>query len=225
MVHQSGGEALSHELTLLQADLIFLGGLVENAITKSLNSLTSRNLDESQEVIKEDDQIDKRRYDIEDHCMKIVREFAPVAGDLRRVFSSLLCSQELERMGDYAEGIAKISLSIGKEPMLKPLVDIPRMAEKSSKMLSGSLDALVNRDEQLAIQVCRDDNEVDELYNQVYRELLTFMISDPKTIERATYLLWVSHNIERIADRATNISERVLYLITGKIFDIHELVY
>ena len=109
--------------------------------------------------------------------------------------------------------------------MLKPLVDIPRMAEKSSKMLSRSLDALVNRDEQLAIQVCRDDNEVDELYNQVYRELLTFMISDPKTIERATYLLWVSHNIERIADRATNISERVLYLITGRIFDIHELVY
>ena len=109
--------------------------------------------------------------------------------------------------------------------MLKPLVDIPRMAEKSSKMLSRSLDALVNRDEQLAIQVCRDDSEVDELYNQVYRELLTFMISDPKTIERATYLLWVSHNIERIADRATNISERVLYLITGKIFDIHELVY
>ena len=148
-----------------------------------------------------------------------------MAGDLRTVISVLYIAEELERMGDYAEGIAKISLSIGKEPMLKPLVDIPRMAEKSSKMLSRSLDALVNRDEQLAIQVCRDDNEVDELYNQVYRELLTFMISDPKTIERATYLLWVSHNIERIADRATNISERVLYLITGKIFDIHELVY
>ena len=149
----------------------------------------------------------------------------PMAGDLRTVISVLYIAEELERMGDYAEGIAKISLSIGKEPMLKPLVDIPRMAEKSSKMLSRSLDALVNRDEQLAIQVCRDDNEVDELYNQVYRELLTFMISDPKTIERATYLLWVSHNIERIADRATNISERVLYLITGRIFDIHELVY
>ena len=169
--------------------------------------------------------IDDLRNKIEEKCISVIATQNPMAGDLRTVISVLYIAEELERMGDYAEGIAKISLSIGKEPMLKPLVDIPRMAEKSSKMLSRSLDALVNRDEQLAIQVCRDDNEVDALYNQVYRELLTFMISDPKTIERATYLLWVSHNIERIADRATNISERVLYLITGRIFDIHELVY
>ena len=209
----------------IQEELLVLGSMVEKSIDRSVSALKNRDLSLSKIVIDDDDLIDDIRNQIEEKCISVIATQNPMAGDLRTVISVLYIAEELERMGDYAEGIAKISLSIGKEPMLKPLVDIPRMAEKSSKMLSRSLDALVNRDEQLAIQVCRDDSEVDELYNQVYRELLTFMISDPKTIERATYLLWVSHNIERIADRATNISERVLYLITGKIFDIHELVY
>ena len=209
----------------IQDELLVLGSMVEKSIDRSVLALKNRDLSLSKTVIDDDDLIDDLRNKIEEKCISVIATQNPMAGDLRTVISVLYIAEELERMGDYAEGIAKISLSIGKEPMLKPLVDIPRMAEKSSKMLSRSLDALVNRDEQLAIQVCRDDNEVDELYNQVYRELLTFMISDPKTIERATYLLWVSHNIERIADRATNISERVLYLITGRIFDIHELVY
>ena len=212
-------------LQQIQDELLVLGSMVEKSIDRSVLALKNRDLPLSKTVIDDDDLIDDLRNKIEEKCISVIATQNPMAGDLRTVISVLYIAEELERMGDYAEGIAKISLSIGKEPMLKPLVDIPRMAEKSSKMLSGSLDALVNRDEQLAIQVCRDDNEVDELYNQVYRELLTFMISDPKTIERATYLLWVSHNIERIADRATNISERVLYLITVKIFDIHELVY
>lgn len=212
-------------LQQIQDELLMLGSMVEKSIDRSVMALKSRDLPLSKTIIDDDDLIDDLRNKIEENCISVIATQNPMAGDLRTVISVLYIAEELERMGDYAEGIAKISLSIGKEPMLKPLVDIPRMAEKSSKMLSRSLDALVNRDEQLAIQVCRDDNEVDELYNQVYRELLTFMISDPKTIERATYLLWVSHNIERIADRATNISERVLYLITGRIFDIHELVY
>ena len=212
-------------LQQIQDELLVLGSMVEKSIDRSVLALKNRDLPLSKTVIDDDDLIDDLRNKIEEKCISVIATQNPMAGDLRTVISVLYIAEELERMGDYAEGIAKISLSIGKEPMLKPLVDIPRMAEKSSKMLSRSLDALVNRDEQLAIQVCRDDNEVDELYNQVYRELLTFMISDPKTIERATYLLWVSHNIERIADRATNISERVLYLITGRIFDIHELVY
>ena len=212
-------------LQQIQDELLMLGSMVEKSIDRSVLALKNRDLSLSKTVIDDDDLIDDLRNKIEEKCISVIATQNPMAGDLRTVISVLYIAEELERMGDYAEGIAKISLSIGKEPMLKPLVDIPRMAEKSSKMLSRSLDALVNRDEQLAIQVCRDDNEVDELYNQVYRELLTFMISDPKTIERATYLLWVSHNIERIADRATNISERVLYLITGRIFDIHELVY
>ena len=209
----------------IQDDLLVLGSMVEKSIDRSVLSLKNRDLPLSKIVIADEDLIDDKRNHIEEKCISVIATQNPMAGDLRTVISVLYIAEELERMGDYAEGIAKISLSIGSEPMLKPLVDIPRMAEKASLMLSRSLDALVKRDEQLAIQVCRDDSEVDELYNQVYRELLTFMISDPKTIERATYLLWVSHNIERIADRATNISERVLYLITGKIFDIHELVY
>ena len=212
-------------LQQIQDELLVLGSMVEKSIDRSVMALKNRDLPLSKTVIDDDDLIDDLRNKIEEKCISVIATQNPMAGDLRTVISVLYIAEELERMGDYAEGIAKISLSIGKEPMLKPLVDIPRMAEKSSKMLSRSLDALVNRDEQLAVQVCRDDNEVDELYNQVYRELLTFMISDPKTRERATYLLWVSHNIERIADRATNISERVLYLITGKIFDIHELIY
>jgi phosphate transport system protein len=127
---------------------------------------------------------------------------------------------ELERMGDYAEGIGKISLMMGHQPPLKPLIDIPRMADKATSMLQQSLDALVNRDADAALEVCRDDDEVDNLYDQVYRDLLTYMIHDPKSIQRATYLLWVAHDLERIADRATNIAERVIFLVTGKLTEI-----
>jgi phosphate transport system protein len=126
---------------------------------------------------------------------------------------------ELERMGDYAEGIAKISLMMGEEPPLKPLIDIPRMTDKATQMLRDSLDSLVSRDVVKANQVCQDDDEVDALYDQVYRELLIFMIQDPQTIEKATYLLWTAHDLERIADRATNIAERVIFLVTGKMVE------
>ncbi len=124
-------------------------------------------------------------------------------------------------MGDYAEGIAKISRSMGDAPPLKPLIDIPRMAEKATNMLNDSIDALLNRDMVKANAVCQADDEVDELYDQVYRELLLFMIQDPDTIQRATYLLWVAHDLERIADRATNIAERVIFLVTGKLVEIN----
>ena len=217
MVHQSGGEALSHELTLLQADLIFLGGLVENAITKSLNSLTSRNLDESQEVIKEDDQINKRRYNIEDHCMKIVREFAPVAGDLRRVFSSLLCSQELERMGDYAVGISQISIKMGPGPTFKKLVDIPKIANLSISMMKKSLEAVTENNRELSLKIANsvfpDDDKVDKLNSSIQKEMIDLMSKESKPIgiRNGTYLIWISHNLERIADRATNIAERAIY--------------
>jgi phosphate transport system protein len=132
---------------------------------------------------------------------------------------------ELERMGDYAEGIARINLLMGDEPLLKPLIDVPRMAEKATGMLRRSLESLVNRDTVTALQVCNDDDEVDNLYDQVYRELLLYMIQDPKTIQRATYLLWVAHDLERIADRATNIAERVVYLVTGKMEEINVSKY
>jgi len=132
---------------------------------------------------------------------------------------------ELERMGDYAEGIAKISISMGGDPPLKPLIDIPRMAEKATTMLNDSIDSLLNRDMVKANAVCFADDEVDELYNQVYRELILFMVQDPETIQKATYLLWVAHDLERIADRATNIAERVIFLVTGKLVEINVSKY
>ena len=144
-----------------------------------------------------------------------------MAGDLRAIIALLHIVVELERMGDYAEGIAKISLSMGDAPPLKPLIDIPRMAEKATNMLNDSIDALLNRDIVKANALCQADHEVDELYDQVYRELFLFMIQDPDTIQRATYLLWVAHDLERIADRATNIAERVIFLVTGKLVEIN----
>ena len=140
---------------------------------------------------------------------------SPVARDLRYLLAVLHIGTELERMADYAEGIGKISLMMGDEPPLKPLIDIPRMADKTMDMMRRSLDALVERDIVLAHQVRDDDDEVDALYDQVFRELLTYMIEDPKTIKRATYLIWVAHDLERVADRATNIAEQVLFLVTG----------
>ena len=143
-----------------------------------------------------------------------------MASDLRSIICFLNIVTELERIGDYAEGIAKIVISIGDEPPLKPLIDIPRMAEKTVDMLHRSMDALIDHNADAARQIATEDDEVDELYNQVFRELLTFMIEDPKTITRATRLIWVAHNLERSADRVTNICERVVYLVTGKMEEI-----
>jgi len=217
MIQQFGGEALSRELTLLQTDLIFLGGLVENSITQALNSLSSRSLEGSRGVIKNDDEIDKKRYQIEDHCIKIIREFAPVAGDMRNVFSSLLCSQELERMGDYAVGIAQISIKMGPGPTFKKLVDIPKMANLSINMMKKSLASLTENDRDLALTIAKsvlpDDDKVDQLNILIQEEMIELMVkeSNPENIRNGTYLIWIAHNLERIADRATNIAERAIF--------------
>lgn len=206
-------------LQALQDDVLTLGSMVEKALLKSVDALKRRDLEDSRRVIEGDTLIDQKRYDIEERCIDLIATQQPLARDLRTIVAILYICNELERMGDYAEGIAKISLMMGEEPPLKPLIDIPRMAERAVQMIRDSLDALIQRDVGKAIQVCKDDDEVDALYDQVYRELLTFMIQDPKTIQRATYLLWVSHNLERTADRATNIGERVIFLVTGKLGD------
>ena len=172
-------------------------------------------------MVKEDDIIDQKRFDLEERCIELIATQQPLAGDLRILITVLHVAVELERMGDYAEGIAKISLMMGDEPPLKPLIDIPRMADLSAGMLRRSLDAFVNRDVVSAMAVCDDDDKVDDLYDQVYRELLTYMLEDSGAIRRATYLLWVAHNLERIADRTTNIAERVIFLVTGKLTEIN----
>ena len=210
---------LDRQLKQLEQEVVFLAGSVDKAIVRSVEALKQRDLEESRQVVQEDDYIDQKRYEIEERCVDLIATQQPMAGDLRAIITLLHITVELERMGDYAEGIAKISLNIGNEPTLKPLIDIPRMAEKATLMLRNSIDALVSRDVVKANQVMKDDDEVDDLYDQVYRELLLFMIQDPQTIEKATYLLWAAHDLERIADRATNIAERAIFLVTGKIAD------
>ena len=216
---------LDRRLSMLQDDVVALGNMVEKSIVRALDSLQRRDLQAAEDVVKEDDYIDSKRFEIEEQCIDLIATQQPMAGDLRILVTILHIAVELERMGDYAEGIAKITLMIGEDPLLKPLVDIPRMSEKAIQMLHRSLEAFVNRDTVAAIQVCNQDDEVDELYDQVYRELLGLMIEDPSTIQRATYLLWVSHDLERIADRATNIAERVVYLVTGKMEEINVSKY
>ena len=212
---------LDHQLSLLQSEVAVLAGVVDKAINRAVDSLKRRDLEESRQVVLEDDYIDQMRFEIEDRCVDLIATQQPMARDLRAIIALLHIVVELERMGDYAEGIAKISLSMGEAPPLKPLIDIPRMAEKASEMLRDSIDSLISRDVVKAHHVCHSDDDVDELYDQVYRELLLFMIQDPQTIQRATYLLWVAHDLERIADRATNIAERVIFLVTGKMVEIN----
>ena len=171
--------------------------------------------DLARQIIADDTQINTQRYKLEEAAVQLIATQQPLAGDLRLIASVIHISTDLERMGDYAEGIAKIALMHGDQPPVKPLIDIPRMAEIARSMLRRSLDAFIRRDVDAARALVGEDDEVDALYDQVYRELLTYMIEDPKLIQRATWLLWAAHNLERIADRATNICERVVYMVTG----------
>ena len=209
-------EDFERNLKLVQDDVVQLSSMVEKAIFKSIDSLKRRDLGASQQVIDEDDIIDAKQEAIENRCIDLIALESPMAVDLRVIIAAMMVANELERMGDYAEGIAKISLAMGELPPLKPLIDIPRMADKAVDMLRRSIESYVNRDIVTAKGVFHDDDEVDEMYEQVYRELLTYMMRDPTTIQRATYLLWVSHDLERVADRTTNIAERVMFLVTGK---------
>ena len=209
-------EDFERNLKGLEDDVVQLSSRVEKAIFKSIEALKERDITASQKVVDDDDVIDEEQQAIEDRCIDLIALEAPMAGDLRVLIAAMMVANELERMGDYAEGIAKISLSMGNLPPLKPLIDIPRMADKSVEMLRRSTQAFVSRDVESATAVLLADDEVDDIYEQVYRELLTYMMADPSTIQRATYLLWVAHDLERVADRTTNIAERVIYLVTGE---------
>ena len=208
------------KLRLIQDDILAVGSMVEKAITNSVEALKSRDLEMARQIIADDREINRKRFEIEEKSIELIATQQPMASDLRNIICILNIVTELERIGDYAEGIAKIVIMIGDEPPLKPLIDIPRMAEKAVDMLHRSLDALINQNADAAKQIATEDDEVDNLYNQVFRELLTFMMEDPRTITGATRLIWVAHNLERSADRVTNICERVVYLVTGKMEEI-----
>ncbi len=204
----------------VENDVLSMGNMVVKAIERAIEALRKRDLTLAHQIIADDAQVNKQRFSIEERCIELISTLQPVAGDLRLVSAALSIIIELERIGDYAEGIAKIVVMIGDEPPLKPLIDIPRMGETTVKMINMSLQAFLNRDVELAMQVVRLDNTVDGLNDQIFRELLTFMMGDPKKINSATRLIWVAHNLERAADRATNISERVVFTVTGKMEEI-----
>jgi len=213
-------ESFDRHLHELQDDLLVMGSMVEKALERSMESLKNRNLEMARLVIEDDVKINQKRFDIEEKCVELIATQQPMASDLRVIIAVLNIIVDLERIADHAEGNAKIAVMIGNEPPLKPLIDLPRMNQKTVDMLRRSLDAFCNRDAEAARSICGDDDEVDNLYDQVFRELLTFMAEDGRTITRATRLIWVAHNLERSADRVTNICERVVYLVTGKMSEI-----
>lgn len=210
------------EIRELQEEILLMGSMVEKQLERAIAALRALDHEAARRVIDADDEIDRMRFHIEERAIQLIATQQPMASDLRTIVAALNIIVDMERMGDHAEGIAKIVLMHGDQPLLKPLIDIPRMAEIAGGMLHQALDAFLDRDADLAREVAARDDEVDQLYDQVYRELLTYMLSDPRTIDRATWLLWVAHNLERIADRATNICERVAFLSTGHMtaFDV-----
>jgi phosphate transport system protein len=208
------------EIQSLKDELLLLGSMVEQQILDSVEALKKRDIDAARRIYETDSKVNAKRYAIEEQVMIVIATQQPMAHDLRLLASVLEVAGELERMGDYAKGIATVNLRMGDEPLLKPLIDIPRMAQKGADMLHRALTAFINEDVEAARAIPPEDDEVDGLYNQVYRELMTFVMSDPRTIDRANYLLWTAHNLERVADRVTNICERTVFIATGEIKEI-----
>ena len=208
------------ELKDLKDEILVLGSMVEQAILNTVEALKKRDIEESRKILAADREINKKRFELENKLMVLIATQQPMARDLRLLASSMEIIGELERMGDYAKGIANINIRMGDAPLLKPLIDVPRMAQKDVDMLHRALTAFIEEDIEAAEAIPIEDDEVDALYNQVYRELMTFVISDPKTMERANWLLWVAHNLERVADRVTNICERTIFIVTGELMEI-----
>ncbi len=211
---------LETELKNLKSEVLELGQRVGEAMLNSIEALKHRDVEAARKIMENDKKINEARFEIERATLIVIATQQPLAHDLRLLASILDIAGELERMGDYAKGIAKINILMGDKPLLKPLIDLPRMAEIATDMLRQSLVAFNNDDAETARQIPQRDEEVDALYNQIYRELITFMIQDPKTIDQANYLLWAAHNVERMADRVTNICERVIFTATGEIVEL-----
>jgi phosphate transport system protein len=214
-------EAYHQELKKLEDEISEMARTVAGTVKASILALKLRDNETAKRIITGDIHINRKRFDIEEKCLLLIATQQPMAGDLRIIAAIMSIATELERIGDYAEGIAKISVSLGNAPLVKPLVDIPRMAEKAMSMLDRCIKAFVDRDVETARIICDEDDEVDALYNQVYRELIVLMIENPKIIEGSTYLMWTAHNLERIADRVTNIAERIVFLVTGRLEDMN----
>lgn len=220
MASLSPRETLDRAIDDLLDQILIQGGMVEKAIHDSVDALKRRDIQTSKSIYRGDQQINEKHFEIEEAVITLIATQQPMARDLRLLTAVLEVTTELERMGDYAKGIARITIRLGDDPLIKPLIDIPRMAEVCVDMLHRVLAAFVARDAEAAREIPREDDMVDSLYNQVYRELMTFMIADPKTIDQANHLLWVAHNLERVADRVINICERIVFVVTGEILEM-----
>lgn len=214
-------QVFHEQIRELLEDLLEMGQMVADSIDRAVQALAKQNEDLAQQVINFDDEINAFQREIDEKCLVLIATQQPMASDLRAILAVSNIAAELERIGDYSEGIARLAIKLAGKPLLKPLIDIPRMAEEGRRMLLTSLEAFARQDVETAAQIGKEDDVVDALYDQVYRELLVFMMEEPRTITQATYLLWVAHNLERIADRTTNIAERVIFMDSGRIVDLN----
>ena len=213
-------KAFNQELQDLEERLQEMGRMVEEALMVSVDALKRRDLEMARQIIDADHAVNDARFAIEHETLVLIARQQPMAVDLRTLAAVLGIATELERIGDYAKGISRITIKMGIEPFVKPLIDIPRMAEKARHMLHRALQAFIERDVELARAIPMEDDEMDALYDQVYRELTTYIVSDPTLVDPASFLIWVAHNLERAADRVMNICERVIFTVTGEVVEL-----
>jgi phosphate transport system protein len=218
-------EQYDHELKDLRGRVVAMASMVDKAIANAVAALAQRDVPLAQQVVAEDRAINEYRWQTEEQALLLIATQAPMAKDLRTIAAAIHIVTDLERMGDHAAGTAKIAIQTADRAPLKPLVDIPRMSEIARSMLHDSITAYIEDDPTEARAIVARDDEVDVLYEQIYRELLTFMLADPTTIDQATHLLWAAHNLERIADRVTNICERVVFATTGQLEELAVSTY
>jgi phosphate transport system protein len=218
-------EHYAQELKDLRSSVVAMASMVDKAINTAVVALAQRDVSMAQQVVADDRAINEQRWRTEEQALLVIATQAPMAKDLRMIAAVIHIVTDLERMADHAAGIAKIALQTADQPPLKPLVDIPRMSEIARTMLHDAITAFIEDDQAAARAIVGRDDEVDALYEQIYRELLTFMLADPTTIDQATHLLWAAHNLERIADRVTNICERVVFAATGQLEELAVSTY
>lgn len=204
------------ELKVLNIKLLKMGSMVQNIIEVSVQALAKQDLDRARSVVELDDDIDALELEIEQQCMNLIALQQPIAKDLRTIGTILKIITDLERMGDHAVNIAKVTLEIGEDKLIKPLIDIPKMARLTEDMVNKSLDAFMHEDIDLAKELDVDDDQVDDLYEAIYLELIEMMLENPEIIKQATQLLFIGRYLERTADHATNIGERIIYMVTGE---------
>jgi len=214
-------ETFFHSLEGLKAQLLDLGNRANRTIADGVTALKTRDRVLAQALIQGDAELNRLRYDIEENCYRMIATQQPMASDLRKIISILLVAIELERIADHSKNLGEIVIFMGDEPLLKPLIDIPRMADLCQEMLTQALEAFARNDAELARLICSRDDEIDNLYKQVFRELLTYVMEDARTVSRALNLLFAAHNLERIGDRITNIGERVIYAATGRLEELN----